>query len=100
MIAVAAEMGGPASAYLDRVAAALRLRGADDRERKAQAAQAKLSALVLTVVPASALVLLLVTDPDVRRVLGTATGGLCVLIGLTLNAAGAWWMRRTIGAGR
>ena len=100
VIGVAAELGGSSAAPLDRVAASLRSRAADERERLAQAAQARLSAKVLTFVPLGVLTVLVSTDPGVRQVIGGPVGAACIAAGLALNAIGAWWMRRMIGGDR
>ncbi len=96
VIAAAADFGGSAAGPLDRVAAALRMRSADRQERAAQSAQARLSAHVLTVVPIAVLALMALTDPDVRHLLVTAHGCAIVLVGLALNLAGWFWMRRVV----
>lgn len=98
VIAATAALGGNVAAPLDRFAATMRQRSSDDLERSAQSAQAQMSARVLTVVPLAVLALLLLTDDQVRGVITRPTGGTIVLIGLTLNALGAWWMRRIVGA--
>jgi Flp pilus assembly protein TadB len=97
MIGVLARVGGSPAAPLDRVAASLRLRAVDRQERLTNAAQAQMSARVLTLVPLAMLMLLLITDPDVRAAVAGPIGGLCVAIGLMLNLVGYAWMRHTIG---
>ena len=99
VIVAAAEVGGSAAPAIDRVAATLRQRAADRDERRVQAAQARLSAHVMTAVPLVMLALLVVSDGDVRTTLATPAGGACVVAGLTLNAIGWLWMRRIVGAG-
>jgi Flp pilus assembly protein TadB len=98
VLASTAALGGTAAAPLDRFAATMRQRASDDLERSAQSAQAQMSARVLTIVPLAVLALLLLTDDEVRGVIARPTGGTVVLIGLTLNAFGAWWMRRIVGS--
>jgi Flp pilus assembly protein TadB len=100
IISIAAQLGGSNAAALGRAAGALRLRAADQHERLAQAAQARLSAHVLTVVPLAMLFLLLLIDADVRETLQTPVGALCVVVGLALNAVGWKWMRHIIGVPR
>ncbi|MEY2958110.1 MAG: hypothetical protein RLZZ01_678 [Actinomycetota bacterium] len=92
--------GGPAAEPLDRVAATLRRRAADDAERLVQSAQARLSARVMTVIPVAVLTLLLTTSPTVRGSLGAPVGLITVLVGLGLNLVGWRWMRRVIGGRR
>lgn len=99
VIVAAAEVGGSAAPAIDRVAATLRQRAADRDERRVQAAQARLSAHVMTAVPVVMLALLVVSDGDVRTTLATPVGGACVVVGLTLNVVGWLWMRRIVGAG-
>jgi len=98
VIAIAARLGGSSATALDRVASSLRLMAADRQERSAQAAQARLSARVLTVVPLAMLALLVLTDDDVRAVVQAPVGLTLVVVGLTLNIAGWRWMRHIIGA--
>ena len=99
MVGAAAHLGGSVSTPLERFAVVMRQRVSDDLERGAQSAQAKMSARVLTMVPLAVLVLLLTTDADVRSVLAEPPGAGVVVIGLTLNTVGSWWMRRIVGAG-
>ena len=99
VIAAATQVGGSAAPAIDRVAATLRQRAADRDERRVQAAQARLSAHVMTAVPIGMLALLVVSDGDVRTTLATPVGGTCVVAGLVLNAIGWLWMRRIVGAG-
>lgn len=100
VITIAARLGGSNAMALERTAGSLRLRAADQHERLAQAAQARLSAHVLTVVPLSMLVLLLLIDPDVRTTVQSPIGVVCIALGLVLNAVGWKWMRHIIGATR
>lgn len=100
VISVIADLGGSSAAPLDRAAAALRMRAADDRERAAQAAQARMSSKVLTVVPIAVLVVIVATDPDVVRVVTQPVGATCVALGLVLNITGNRWMRRMVEGAR
>jgi tight adherence protein B len=97
VIATASRIGGPAAASIDRTAMLLRQRASDLDERTTQAAQARLSSHVMTSVPLLMLAVLVATDDDVRSVVTSPIGTLCVGAGLTLNAAGWWWMRRIVG---
>lgn len=99
VLAAIARHGGEAAQPLDRVAATLRRRAADHAERHAQSAQARLSALVMTLLPGAVLLLLLATSPSVRATTTTPVGAGVVVLGAALNAAGWWWMRRLIRAG-
>lgn len=96
VIGICSAVGGSAAAALDRTAVALRQRAADRSERRSQAAQARLSAHVLTVVPLAMLGLLLIVDVDVRTAVATPIGAAVVAGGLALNAAGWLWMRAVV----
>jgi tight adherence protein B len=98
VLGAAAALGGAASTPLHRFAATMRQHASDDLERRAQSAQATLSAWVLTLVPVAVLLVLLATDDDVRTVLASPTGAMVIAVGLLLNAIGAWWMRRIVGS--
>ena len=97
VIATAARLGGPPAPAIDRTAGTLRQRAVDADERIVHAAQARLSAHVLTAVPLAMLLLLLVTDHDVRATATSTLGATCIGVGLSLNAIGSVWMRRIIG---
>jgi tight adherence protein B len=92
-----ADLGGPAAQPLDRAAATLRARAADVAERQVHSAQARLSAVVLTVLPGGALAVLVATSAASRGAITTPSGMFCLGAGATLNAIGWWWMRRIIG---
>lgn len=97
VIATASRLGGPSAASIDRTAMLLRQRATDSDERATHAAQARLSAHVMTAVPLLMLAVLVTTDDDVRSVAASTTGAILVVTGLVLNAVGWWWMRRIIG---
>ena len=96
VIATAARLGGSPAAAIDRTAGTLRQRAVDADERNVHAAQARLSAHVLTAVPLAMLFLLLVTDHDVRATATSTLGATSIAVGLSLNAIGSAWMRRII----
>jgi tight adherence protein B len=98
VISACATLGGPAAEPLDRVAATMRRRVADAADRHAQSAQARLSALILTVLPGAVLAVLAATSSAVRSGLGTTAVVISVSAGALLNLIGWWWMRTTIGA--
>lgn len=100
MIGVAVGLGGSPAAVLDRTASTLRQRAADRAERRTQAAQARMSAHVLTVVPLGLLVLLVLSDQGIRAAVATPVGAACIGGGLLLNGLGWIWMRAVIGAPR
>ena len=97
VITTAARLGGSPAPAIDRTAGTLRQRAVDADERTVHAAQARLSAHVLTAVPLAMLLLLLVTDDDVRATATSTLGATCIAVGLSLNAIGSTWMRRIIG---
>lgn len=91
--------GGPPAEPLDRAAAALRARAADAAERRTHSAQARLSAVVMTVLPVAMLVLLITASGSVRSAVGTSLGLTTLAVGAALNVAGWRWMRRLIDGG-
>ena len=97
VIATASRVGGPAATAIERTAMALRQRAADQDERSAQAAQARLSTHVMTAVPLLMLGVLVGTDDDVRAVATSPLGAICIAMGLGLNALGWLWMRHIVG---
>jgi len=98
VLAATSRIGGPAAASVDRTAMALRQRAADLDERSIQAAQARLSAHVMTAVPLLMLGVLTATDADVRTVAMSPIGASCITAGLLLNLSGWWWMHRIVRA--
>lgn len=91
--------GGAAAEPLDRAAMTLRGRAADDAERRTQSAQARMSAVVMTVLPAAMLALLLATSSTTRDAVASPVGATAIVIGAALNLAGWRWMRHMIAAG-
>ena len=92
--------GGPAAEPLDRTAATLRGRAADQADRHTQSAQARLSATVMTTLPLCMLGLLLLTSGPVRGFVGSPPGIVAVAVGAALNGAGWKWMQRLIDGAR
>lgn len=88
--------GGPPAEPLDRAAATLRGRAADEAERQTQSAQARLSAVVMTILPTAMLGLLLATSSATRAATASPTGIMAVSVGGALNFGGWRWMRRII----
>ena len=97
-IVLAHSSAGSAAAVLERAATIMREREAFADERWAQAAQARLSARVLTVLPIAFAMWGATTSSRVRMayVASPITWWL-VLAGAILNGGGWWWMRHTIG---
>lgn len=88
--------GGPPAEPLDRAAATLRGRAAASAERQTQSAQARLSAVVMTVLPLAMLLLLLATSATTRAATARPVGLAVVALGAALNLGGWRWMRRII----
>lgn len=100
-LAIAATTGADRGRALAAVADTLRDRQARAREVQALAAQARLSAVVLVVLPVAFAVLVAAWDPAVARfATGTPAGWACLAGGVALDAVGACWMARLIGAVR
>jgi tight adherence protein B len=99
VLGVVAEHGGSQAEAIDRAAATLRERAALRAERAAQAASARLSTRVMTVLPVGFTGVVAAADPDVRAVLlGTPIGWSCIAVGLGLNLIGRAWARRAVGS--
>ena len=89
--------GGPPAEPLDRAATTLRGRAADAADRSTQSAPARLSAVVMTVLPLAMLALLLATSASTRAAALSVPGAAAILVGGVLNLAGWRWMRRIVG---
>ena len=96
-LALVATTGGPQARAVDGVAATLRDRRAVAGEVRAQSAQARLSALVIGILPLGFLAWVAVTDRRTAAfLLAGPAGWACLLGGLGLEAAGALWMRHLL----
>lgn len=94
---VSVATGGPIADTLDRGAAILRERHAWAEERRAQSAQARLSALVLTSVPVGFAALGVASSARVRAAYTDVPITLPITAcGVLLNLAGWWWMQRLV----
>ncbi len=99
VLAIAAEVGGAQARTVDALVASLRDQRAVIGEIRTAAAQARLSAVVMVLLPIGFAALQAVTNGAAAHfLLATAPGGVCLLVGLTLDALGAWWMRRLVRA--
>jgi len=96
VIKACATHGGPAAEPLGRTAAVLRGRAADAAERHTQSAQARMSAVVMTILPIGMLILLLATSASVRLFVASPTGLGVATVGAVLNTLGWRWMRRLV----
>jgi Flp pilus assembly protein TadB len=89
--------GGRMGAAVERAALVLRERTAWQRERRVHAAQARLSATVLTLVPLVFAAWGLASSPRIRRAyVEVPACGVAAVAGLGLNALGWLWMRRLV----
>jgi tight adherence protein B len=94
-LALAGESGGAAARAVDGVAATLRTNRSVAAEVRAQAAQARCSALVIVLCPLGFGVLVAGTDGRMAEfLLRTPVGVACLASGLALDAVGGWWMHR------
>jgi tight adherence protein B len=94
-MALATVVGSAPARAVDGVAATLRERLDLDAERRALGAQARASALVLAIAPLAFAAVLIAGDTSAARFLLTTPGGwTCLAAGVSLDAAGAWWMAR------
>jgi tight adherence protein B len=93
----AARHGGAQAGALDRAAFAVRQRRTVVAERAAHSAQARLSALVLSLLPPAFAMWSISTNHRVARfLLASPAGWLCTVGGVALNALGWRWMRRLV----
>jgi Flp pilus assembly protein TadB len=94
-----AKVGGGGGAALERAAETIRDRRDTAAERRAQSAQARLSAVVLSVLPGVFTAWSAGSDQRVRTfLLTTRTGIGCLVTGAALNLGGWIWMRHLVGA--
>ncbi|MEZ5178151.1 MAG: type II secretion system F family protein [Acidimicrobiales bacterium] len=96
-LALAGATGGSQVAALRSVGATLAEHRARQREVRALAAQAQLSAVVLVVTPLAFAGVVAVLDHRIAAFLVTSPAGwACLVGGVALDGAGAWWMRRLV----
>ena len=97
-LALASDVGGPAADALDGLAASLRDRLGARAEARALSAQARLSAVVVGVLPLAYVLLSALIDPSsAARMYANPGGQVCLVAGLALEGAGAMWMRHLLG---
>ena len=90
--------GGHLATPLERAATVLRERRAWQQERRAQGAQARLSAAVMTLLPLAFAAWGAFADRQVRDAyVSVPLVGVCGVVGVALNAIGWCWMRRLVG---
>lgn len=89
--------GGDLPAVLDQVAATIRERVAAGREVRALTAQARLSGLILGLLPIGFFAFLWLTSRrDIEGALGTRAGVLSVGLGLVMELGAFLWIRRLL----
>ena len=94
-LALAADAGGRAAQVVEAVAGTLRERHSAAEEVGVQSVQARLSAVVIALLPVGFTAWCVTTDRRAASfLLGSAAGWLCLLAGFGLLAVGAWWMAR------
>ena len=98
-LSLAASAGGAQARAVDGVASTVRERRAMAAEVRAESAQARLSAIVIGLLPIAFLLWALTTDGRTAAFLvADPIGWLCLAAGLALEALGALWMRRILKA--
>lgn len=97
---VAAAAGGTGTAHaLERASWVLRERHVVREERRVHAAQAVLSARVMSWMPIGFGAVMILSSPSVREVvLFSPLGVVCAVVGVALNLLGRRWMGRITGA--
>jgi tight adherence protein B len=99
-LALCAAVGGRSADALDGLASSLRDRLGVLAEARALSSQARLSALVIGLAPLAYLACSTAIDGRTAHLLfGTATGRMCLVLGLALELVGGWWMRRVVREG-
>jgi tight adherence protein B len=99
VINTGAATGSALAASFDRAAASLQERADLQREISALTAQARASALLLTLAPVAFLVVMAVADPTIIRfATSTTLGRVALVAGVSLDTAGWVWMQRQAAA--
>lgn len=94
-----AATGGALAGSFDRAAATLQERADLTREISALTAQARASALLLSLAPAAFLLVTMLIDPAVlAAAVGSTERRLALLVGVVLDALGWLWMRQLTAA--
>ena len=89
--------GGDLPSVLDQVGAAIRDRVAAAREVRALTAQARLSGLILGLLPIGFFAFLWLTSRrDIEAALGTSAGRVAVVLGLVMETVAFMWIRRLL----
>lgn len=91
---LAAATGGSAARAIDGVASTLRSRLAVADEIRALSSQARASAAVIALAPVAFGAFAGATDRRIAEFFTTSAGAVVLVVGLSLDAVGAWWMSR------
>ncbi len=98
-LTVAVTLGGRATAAIEGLASSLRQRVELRAEGRALSAQGRLSAVVVGAAPVGFLAFSTMLDPASGALLvHGSVGRACLVGGLALEAAGAWWIRRIVAS--
>jgi len=98
-LAIALDLGGPATDGLEGLSAALRARDAVRSEALSLATQSRLSALVVAAAPLLFLVIGGAANPgSLAQLVSSWAGRASLLGGLALDALGAFWMSRIVNS--
>jgi tight adherence protein B len=99
-LVLCSSVGGRSADALDGLATSLRDRLAVAAEARAVSSQARMSAVVVGGAPVAYIAWSAVVDPHALQVLtGTGFGRVCLVLGVGLEALGAWWMRSIVRSG-
>ena len=96
-IALTFESGSNQARGIDNVAAGIRAELGHYEEVQALSAQARISGLVIALMPIGFLAIVLISDPGVLSFLFTQPlGWVCLVLGVGLDVLGAVWMKRIL----
>lgn len=94
-ISIGVAFGGPRADAIEAVAQTLRERASLGAQLRGFAAQARLSAIVISLAPLVFMSITVASDAASREVmLGSSAGRACLVVGVTLDGIGWWWMGR------
>lgn len=94
-LAIANEAGGAQAMVLDALASSLRSRAVTGRELQAMATPVRMSATLIALAPPAVLGAVLLIDPTTAsRAYASAAGRGAAVLGVVLDLAGLWWIRR------
>ena len=98
-LTLAHDVGGPAAEALDGLAASLAARIDVQHERRAQSAQARMSAWVVMLAPFGYLAFsALIDQSSIAMLFNSSIGRTCLAVGVALDLLALWWIRALIGS--